>query len=107
MKFHLDENVDHAIARGLRRRGIDVTTTTDAELLHSADETQVAFAAREDRVIVTHDRDLIRLHALGSAHAGVAYCPSGSRSIGEIVRHLVLMHQCLRDDEMRNQVEFL
>ena len=26
MRFHLDEQMDHAIATGLRRRGIDVTT---------------------------------------------------------------------------------
>lgn len=28
IKFHLDENVNNAIAQGLSRRGIDVTTTT-------------------------------------------------------------------------------
>lgn len=27
IKFHLDENVENAIAEGLRRRNIDVTTT--------------------------------------------------------------------------------
>ncbi|HEX5102520.1 MAG TPA: hypothetical protein VFV87_01835 [Pirellulaceae bacterium] len=33
LRFHLDAQVDHAIARGLEARGIDVTTTTDAGLL--------------------------------------------------------------------------
>lgn len=28
IRFHLDENVSNAIAEGLRRRGIDVTTTS-------------------------------------------------------------------------------
>ena len=28
IRFHLDENVGNAIADGLRRRGIDVTTTS-------------------------------------------------------------------------------
>jgi hypothetical protein len=32
IRFHLDENVDRAIALGLRRRAIDVTTTKDAGL---------------------------------------------------------------------------
>jgi hypothetical protein len=31
IRFHLDEHVPHAVARGLRRLGIDVRTTTDAE----------------------------------------------------------------------------
>src|SRR5262249_17977218 len=30
MRFHLDEHVPHAIAEGLRRRGIDVTTRPNA-----------------------------------------------------------------------------
>lgn len=38
MRFHLDEHVDHAIARGLRNRGIEVTTATDAGLLGASDE---------------------------------------------------------------------
>ena len=29
IRFHLDENCSHAIAAGLRRRGIDVTTTPE------------------------------------------------------------------------------
>jgi hypothetical protein len=33
IRFHLDEHVDHAVADGLRRRGIAVTTTADADLL--------------------------------------------------------------------------
>ena len=44
IRFHLDENCDGRIARGLRRRGVDVTTTTDARNRMSPDEAQIAFA---------------------------------------------------------------
>jgi len=44
IKFHLDENVSSAIADGLRRRGIDVTTTAEVGLIGASDETQLAFA---------------------------------------------------------------
>jgi hypothetical protein len=37
IRFHLDENCSHAIAAGLRRRGIDVTTTPEAGLLGAGD----------------------------------------------------------------------
>lgn len=37
IRLHLDEHVDHEIATGLRTRGIDVTTTTDAGLLGADD----------------------------------------------------------------------
>jgi len=32
IRFHLDEHIDSNIARGLRRYGIDVTTTFDFNL---------------------------------------------------------------------------
>lgn len=38
IRFHLDENVHRAIAEGLRRRGIDVTTTPEVGLLNATDD---------------------------------------------------------------------
>ena len=40
IRFHLDENVDPDIAIALRRHGVDVTTTVEAGLRMSDDETQ-------------------------------------------------------------------
>jgi len=107
MRFHLDELADHAIARGLRLRGIDVTTTTDAGLLGASDEAQLAYALREGRIVFTVDDDFLQLHADGAKHAGIAYCAPESRSVGEIVRYLCLMHDCMAVEEMRGRVEFV
>ena len=70
IRFHLDEHVPDAVARGLRRRGIDVTTTDEAGLTAARDIEHVAFALLENRVIVTHDEDFLKLHADGVAHYG-------------------------------------
>ena len=43
IRFHLDENCATAIAEGLRRRGVDVTTTPEAGLLGSGDDEQLAY----------------------------------------------------------------
>jgi len=72
MRFHLDEHVDHAIARGLRQRGSDVTTTTDAGLLGATDDQQLEFALQSGRVLFTQDADFLGLHLQGSAHAGLS-----------------------------------
>jgi len=40
IRFHLDENVEHAIVYGLRRHGIDVTVTSAVGLLRAPDEEQ-------------------------------------------------------------------
>lgn len=37
IRFHLDENVSTAVAEGLRRRGIDVTTTPEQALIGISD----------------------------------------------------------------------
>src|SRR5207253_6928313 len=95
MRFHLDEHVAHAIAAGLRRRGIDVTTTADAALLSAPDDDHVAFAKREQRVIVTRDTDFLRNAAGDQTHSGIAYYPQGKRSFGEIIRHLAMMHDAM------------
>ena len=50
IKFHLDENVDGAIVKGLRLRNIDVTTTKEANLIGASDEQQAAYALIQDRI---------------------------------------------------------
>jgi predicted nuclease of predicted toxin-antitoxin system len=107
IRFHLDEHVDHAIARGLRDRGVDVTTATDTRLLGALDEEHLEFARRESRVIVTHDADFLRLAHETQDIPGVAFCASGSRTVGQIIRHLCLMNGCLSQEEMVGRVEYL
>ena len=46
LKFHLDENIDSAIADGLRRRGVDVTMPVDVHLIGASDEEHLEFALR-------------------------------------------------------------
>ena len=106
IRFHLDENVDHAVAHGLRLRGVDVTATTDADLIAASDPDHIAFALDQKRVIFTQDQDFLRHHNEGIEHAGIVYSKLGTRSVGEIVRFLHLLSECLSLEDMRGQVEF-
>ena len=107
IRFHLDENVDHAIAHGLRVRGIDVTTALEAKLISASDDMHVKFAMKEQRIILTHDVDFLRLHASGADHAGSVFCQKGTRRVGEILRFLCLIHDCMEPEEMRHEVQFI
>jgi predicted nuclease of predicted toxin-antitoxin system len=91
IRFHLDENCSRAIAQGLRRQGIDVTMTPEVGLLGTSDEDQLASGLSEGRILFTHDRDLLRLHAAGTPHSGIAYCKKDTLGIGEIIRGLILI----------------
>ncbi|REJ44544.1 MAG: hypothetical protein DWQ54_03245 [Microcystis flos-aquae TF09] len=51
----LDKRVSNAIAKGLRMRGIDVTMSSEKELMGVSDEEQLAYALLQGRVIFTFD----------------------------------------------------
>jgi|SRR5262245_36190109 len=107
IRFHLDEHVAHAVADGLRRLGIDVTTTTDAGLLGLDDAAHVSFAWAQQRIIFTEDDDFLVLASQGMTHAGLAYCRQNTRSIGHIVRALELVWEVYEPSEMVGRIEFL
>jgi predicted nuclease of predicted toxin-antitoxin system len=91
IRVHLDENCSRAIAGGLRRRGVDVTTTPEIGLMGATDEQQTAYGLTEGRVLFTQDQDFLQLGAAGVPHAGIAYCIKDTKSIGEIIQSLVLI----------------
>lgn len=107
IKFHLDENVSNAIAQGLRRRGIDVTTTPEQSLTGISDEAQLQFAVSENRVIFTQDTDFLRMNQTNTNHCGIVFCSQGNKSIGEIIRGLILIWELLEPRDMYGKVEFL
>ena len=106
IRFHLDQHVANAVAVGLRLRGIDVSTTHDAGLQDAEDPAHIAYALAEGRVIFTQDDDFLRYHHAGVRHAGIVYSKQGLRSIGEIVRYLKLMNDCLDAEDMIGEVEY-
>jgi hypothetical protein len=107
IRFHLDENCAGAIAAGLRRHGINVTTTAEAGLLGALDPEHLAYALPLGRVIFTQDGDFLGIHGSGAPHPGIAYCPKDSRTIGEIIDALVLIWELYDPEEMVDQVEFI
>ena len=79
MRFYLDEDLPAAIAGLLRRRGPDAVSAHELGHLHWTDEAQLAYAARDRRVLVTRNanhfidlcREAIRLRR---PHAGIVIC---------------------------------
>lgn len=106
IQFHLDEHVSHDVARGLLLRGVSATTTTDAGLLGATDEQHLDFAAAQRRVIVTCDPDFLAAISHRADHAGIVFVTGTSRSTGELVRFLCLMHDCLVEADVVNHIEY-
>lgn len=107
IRFHLDENVPRTIAQQLSRNGIDVTLTPDQGLLGVGDEEQIAFGLASHRVIFTQDADLLALTEHGLSHAGIVYTRKDTRSIGQIVGYLRIIHRVLPAEEMLGAIEYI
>ncbi len=54
-RFLLDEDIDPTLAPTLRNLGWNVRTVAEADLRGHPDESVLAYAKREDRVLLTHD----------------------------------------------------
>jgi len=107
IRFHLDENVTPKIAAGLRTHGVDVTTTNEAKLRSSSDETQFDYSQRTGRVLITHDTDFLSIASKSVGHFGIVFVKQEGYSIGNVVLECIsLYHQCSAED-MRNRVEYL
>lgn len=107
IRYHLDEHMDPAVAKGLSQRGVDVTTTAGAGLTGTSDEDQLAFAATNGRVFVTRDRHFLVLHSEGIDHAGVAFWHSKRRNVGQLILDLMLLWRVVTAEEIRGRVEYL
>ena len=106
VRFYVDEHVPKAVVGGLRRRGIEVIRVPDVGLLGHDDDDHLAFAREQGAVIYTQDADFLRFASASDDHAGVAYAPQG-RSIGDVIRGLVLIAEILTAEDMVGQVEYL
>jgi len=106
VRYYLDEHVAEAVATGLRNRGIDVLTLSEAGTLGAGDREHFSYAYEEDRVLVTYDDDFLRLADQIDEHAGVAFAPQAT-SIGKLVRGRTLIAAEMEAEEMEGHVEFL
>ena len=82
-------------------------TTQDAGNCGLPDQDLLAFATKEERVLVTFDPDFLSLHQAGTPHAGIAWCQEQKHTIGQLIQALLLVHGVLDRGAMRNHVEYL
>jgi predicted nuclease of predicted toxin-antitoxin system len=110
IKLLTDENFDGDVLRGLVRRmpGLDVVRVQDVELAQTPDPAILAWAAAEQRVLVTHDRDTVPGFAFDRVRAGEpmpgVFLVSDQMPKGQAIDQLLLAIECLGSEECENQV---
>jgi hypothetical protein len=108
-----DENFSHRILRGIKLRtgSVDVLIAQNAGLGGSKDWALLASAAKQGRIVLTHDRQTIPKHAYDRIRSrqpmpGVIVV-SDTMPIGEAVEGLTIYLECGTAEDFENLVTFL
>lgn len=109
-KLHLNEHLAPRLAVQLRMHGYDVTSTLEMGMVGVNDDEQLAFAAAEQRAIVTFNhRDFVPLHELylaeGKEHWGIVL--STEETISILRRRLLRLLNIVAADDLKNQMRWL
>jgi hypothetical protein len=110
LRLVLDEDVHVPLAAVLRKRGHDAIHALEANRLGLSDESQLNFAAGENRCLITFNAGaFVRLHnrwiEAGREHSGIIV--SKQLPVGETLRRLLALLQKETGDSMKGQVRFL
>ena len=108
-----DEDFDNDILRGLRRRkaGVDIVRVQDVGLSSTEDPTILEWAARERRVVLTHDAKTMTRHAYERVRRGQpmpgVFEVSQSVPIRCAIEDIEVLAECSLEGEWEGQVRYL
>lgn len=113
MPLAADEDLDNGIVRGVARRNpqADFVRAQDVELSGASDPEVLEWAAREGRILFTHDVSTMTRHAYdrirtGLPMPGVFEVPQ-SLPIGRAIEEVLLVAELSLEGEWVNQVRYL
>ncbi|MBX3278840.1 MAG: DUF5615 family PIN-like protein [Acidobacteria bacterium] len=110
LRLFIDQDFDQDILRGLMRRVAEVEAVTayQVDLSNATDQELLIWAAKERRIVLTHDRRTMPQHVAdllnaGQAIAGVIVVPRQLR-IRQAIDELELIVLCSEENEWANNV---
>ena len=113
IKLLLDQNFNDVIRRGILRRSpeIDLIRLQDTEISDADDPTVLAWAAKEQRVVITHDVATMTAFAYDRVRAGLpmpgVFEVVRAVPLHQAIEDLVLIAECSNEGEWEGQVRYL
>jgi hypothetical protein len=110
LRLASDADVHGAIIRGLHRRlpKIDLLRAQDALPDGTPDDKVLSWAAAENRVLITNDRNSmvgVVYERIGAGeHVPGLIITTNEQSIGSAIDDILLIAECVRADEMRYRI---
>lgn len=113
MRWLADENLNSDIVRGLLRRNpdLDIVRVQDAGLSGVSDPALLAWAAAQNRVVITHDVSTLTAYAYRRVASG-EYMPgvfevSRYVSVAAVIDDILLLSACSVEGEWEGQFRYL
>ena len=108
--LYLDEDVSVLLFKLMKARGFDVLTARDAGMLGKDDQEQLAYSARNGRVILTHNRvHFEQLHtewlATQNEHAGIVV--ANRRDVYDLASRVARLLNSVSASEIANQLFYV
>src|SRR5712691_1591767 len=100
LRFVADEDFDNDIVRGLLQHlpDLDVVRAQDVGLRRTSDPDILEWAARERRIVLTHDVSTMKPYAFERVASGLpmpgVFVVSQIKPLGLIIEHLILLAEC-------------
>jgi hypothetical protein len=113
MRFAADENFDNTILRGLQRKigNLDIVRVQDTEVYQADDPTVLAWAAKENRIMLSHDAKTLPDHAYKRVETGEVmpgvFIVDDQMAIGKAIEELALVIGASIAEEWQNLVVFI
>jgi hypothetical protein len=113
LRLATDEDFNIRILRGLLHRSphLDIVRVQDAGLTLNDDPHVLEWAAREGRILLTHDVTTMRKYAYGRIEAGLpmpgVFELSQDVPIGQAIEEILILAECSVEGEWEDQVRFL
>lgn len=108
-----DEDLDNNIVRGVVRRNprVDIVRAQDVGLSGAKDPEVLEWAAKEGRILFTHDVSTMTRHAYDRVRAGLpmpgVFEVPQSLPVGRAIEEVLLVAELSIEGEWANQVRYL
>jgi hypothetical protein len=106
-----DHHVKQAIVDGLRLHGMDVVTALERQWETLDDEALLTLATQDGRLLLTNDKGFLRRDSewqrARRVHAGIVFWPQAKRSIGDVIRSVVVYASTTTAEDAAGRVEYV
>ena len=90
LRFLTDENIAKSLVKALRNKGHDVKDIKEEKLFGAPDKEIVNISMKEDRVILTHDKDLANISDFPiQSHSGIVLIRYKNQSPDNVIAKFI------------------